>query len=64
MTGLYSDNRLVRPSGRMILYHLGELALRIGTMPDQPIVQITRGIQLHLLEPLNIGATQNRWPQT
>jgi hypothetical protein len=25
MSGLYPDNRRVRPTGRMIFYHLGEL---------------------------------------
>jgi transposase len=63
MAGLYPDNRRVRPTGRMILYHLGELTLRIGTIADQPIVQITRGVQLHLLELLGIEVTQTRWPQ-
>ncbi|WP_307791419.1 IS1634 family transposase [Streptomyces actuosus] len=64
MVGLYPDNRRVRPTGRMILYHLGELTLRIGTIADRPIVQINRGVQLHLLELLGIEVTQTRWPQT
>lgn len=64
MAGLYPDNRRVRPTGRMILYHLGELNLRIGNMTDPPTVQITRGVQLHLLELLGIEVTQTRWPQT
>ncbi len=42
MAGLYPDNRRARPTGRMILYHLGELTLRIGTITDPPMVQITR----------------------
>jgi hypothetical protein len=64
MIGLYPDNRRVRPTGRMILYHLGELTLRIGHATDPPTVQITRGIQLHLLDLLGIEVTQTRWPQT
>lgn len=64
MAGLYPDNRRVRPTGRMILYHLGELTLRIGNVTDPPTVQITRGVQLHLLDLLGIEVTQTRWPQT
>ncbi|GAA2284410.1 MULTISPECIES: IS1634 family transposase [Kitasatospora] len=64
MAGLYPDNRRVRPTGRMILYHLGELTLRIGNVTDPPTVQITRGVQLHLLELLGIEVTRTRWPQT
>jgi transposase len=64
MTGLYPDNRRVRPTGRMILYHLGELTLKIGNSLDPPTVQITRGVQLHLLDLLGIEVTQTRWPQT
>ncbi|MCX5342507.1 hypothetical protein [Streptomyces atratus] len=64
MTGLYPDNRRVRPTGRMILYRLGELNLRIGNVTDPPTVQITRGVPLHLLELLSVEITQTRWPQT
>lgn len=64
MVGLYPDNRRVRPTGRMILYHLSELTLRIGNVTDPPTVQITRGVQLHLLDLLGIEITQTRWPQT
>ncbi|MFE3881789.1 hypothetical protein ACFXPQ_02490 [Streptomyces lydicus] len=64
MAGLYPDNRRVRPTGRMILCHLGELNLRIGNVTDPPTVQITRGVQLRLLELLGIEVTQTRWPQT
>jgi hypothetical protein len=63
MTGLYPDNRRVRPTGRMILYHLGELNLRIGNVTDPPTVQINRGVQLHLLELLDTDIGQTRWPQ-
>ncbi|WP_277041161.1 IS1634 family transposase [Actinacidiphila oryziradicis] len=64
MIGLYPDNRRVRPTGRMVLYHLAELTLRIGNVTDPPTVQITRGVQLHLLELLGVEVTQTRWPQT
>lgn len=57
MTGLYPDNRRVRPTGRMILYHLGELALNIGTATDPPVLLITRGVQIHLLDLLGIEVT-------
>jgi hypothetical protein len=40
------------------------LALLIGNMTDPPTVQITRGVQLHLLETLGIEVTRTRWPQT
>ncbi|MFB7509978.1 hypothetical protein [Streptomyces broussonetiae] len=36
MSALYPDNRRVRPTGRMIFYHLGELTLRIGNSTDRP----------------------------
>jgi transposase len=64
MRGLYPDQRRVRPTGRMIFYHLGELTLRIGNTTDPPTVQITRGVQLHLLDLLDTDITQTRWPQT
>jgi transposase len=64
MSGLYPDNRRIRPTGRMIFYHLGELTLRIGNVTDPPTVQITRGVQLHLLDLLDTDIGQTRWPQT
>ncbi|GHD86266.1 hypothetical protein [Streptomyces naganishii] len=64
MAGLYPDNRRARPTGRMILYHLGELTLRIGTITDPPMVQITRGVQLHVLELLGIDVTRTHRPRT
>jgi hypothetical protein len=64
MVGLYPDQRRVRPTGRMIFYHLGELTLRIGSVTDPPTVQITRGVQLHLLDLLDTDITRTRWPQT
>jgi transposase len=56
MTGLYPDNRRERPTARMIFYHLGELDLATGTSDDPPqLLHITRGIQLHLLDLLEIN---------
>jgi hypothetical protein len=64
VAGLYPDNRRVRPTGRMVLYHLGELTLRIGHATEPPTVQITRGVQLHLLDLLDVDIRRTRWPQT
>jgi transposase len=64
MVGLYPDRRRVRPTGRMIFDPLGELTLRIGNTTDPPTVQITRGVQLHLLDLLETDITRTRWPQT
>jgi len=54
ITGLYPDNRRLRPTARIILFHLGELNLIGGNATDPPQVSITRGIQLHLLDLLDI----------
>jgi transposase len=64
MSGLYPDNRKVRPTGRMILYHLEDLTLRPGTTTDPPVILISRGVQAHLLELLGIDETRPRWPET
>lgn len=64
MSGLYPDNRKVRPTGRMILYHLDSLMLRPGTTTDPPAILINRGIQAHLLELLGIDETRPRWLET
>jgi transposase len=61
MAGLYPDNRRVRPTGRMILYHLEDLMLRPGTATDPPVILISRGVQAHLLELLGIDETRPRW---
>jgi len=56
MTGLYPDNRRERPTARMIFYHLGELDLATGPGSDPPhLLHITRGVQLHLLDLLEIS---------
>ncbi len=64
MSGLYPDNRRVRPTGRMTFYHTGELTLQIGNITDPPTVRITRGVQPHLLDLLDTDIGQTRWPQT
>jgi transposase len=64
MRGLYPDNRAVRPTGRMILYHLAGLRMRAGTTTDPPTILITRGVQAHLLELLGIDETRPRWLDT
>ncbi|MEV5596037.1 zeta toxin family protein [Streptomyces sp. NPDC052496] len=64
MSGLYPDNRRVRPTGRMIFYHFGELTLQVGNITEPPTAQITRSVQLHLLDLLDTDIGQTRWPQT
>jgi transposase len=64
MTGLYPDNRKVRPTGRMIHYHLDSLMLRPGTATSPPAILINRGVQAHLLELLGIDETRPRWLET
>ncbi|MGW3658737.1 hypothetical protein ACWD6R_24985, partial [Streptomyces sp. NPDC005151] len=64
MQGLYPGNQKVRPTGRMILYHPSDLQLRVTNATDPPVIAITRGIQLHLLDLLGLEPTQPRWPQT
>ncbi|MFJ7280217.1 IS1634 family transposase [Kitasatospora sp. NPDC098663] len=64
MRGLYPDNRAVRPTGRMIFYHLASLMIRPGTATSPPVVLINRGVQAHLLELLGIDETRPRWLET
>ncbi|MDF2255631.1 hypothetical protein [Streptantibioticus ferralitis] len=64
MRGLYPDNRAVRPTGRMIFYHLASLMIRPGTSTSPPVVLINRGVQAHLLELLGIDETRPRWLET
>jgi transposase len=64
MRGLYPDNRAVRPTGRMIFYHLADLTLRPATATDPPAILISRGVQAHLLELLGIDETRPRWLET
>ncbi|OIK23574.1 hypothetical protein [Streptomyces malaysiense] len=62
--GLYPDSRRVRPTGRMVFYHLGELTVRTGSATYPPAVAITRGVQLHLLDLLGVDIRRTRRPQT
>ncbi|MFS4098033.1 IS1634 family transposase [Streptomyces sp. AF1A] len=64
MPGLYPGNQTVRPTGRMILYHLSGLRLRVGHATDPPTIVINRGVQLHLLDLLGLEPTHPRWPET
>lgn len=64
MPGLYPGNQMVRPTGRMILYHLSGLRLRVGHATDPPTIIISRGVQLHLLDLLGLEPTHPRWPET
>ncbi len=60
MTGLYPDNRRLRPTGRMILSHLADLQMIPATATGPPIVRISSGVQAHLLELLGIDETRPR----
>ncbi|MFD7002175.1 hypothetical protein ACFWA5_39465 [Streptomyces mirabilis] len=64
MPGLYPGTQMVRPTGRMILCHLSGLRLRVGHATGPPTIVISRGVQLHLLDPLGLEPTQPRWPET
>jgi hypothetical protein len=64
MQGIYPGNKKVRPTGRMIVYHLSDLRLRVGSATDPPVIAITRGIQLHLLDILGLEPTHPRRPET
>jgi transposase len=64
MRGLYPGNQAVRPTGRMILYHLAGLRLRVGSATDPPTVVISQGVQLHLLDLLGLEPTHPPWPET
>lgn len=64
MRGLYPDNRAVRPTGRLIFYHLSSLRLRVGTATDPPTILIIRGVQAELLALLGIDETRPRWLET
>jgi transposase len=57
MTGLYPDNRRIRPTARMVLYHLSGLNLIVSHAADPPELWITRGVQIHLLDLLGINLT-------
>jgi transposase len=60
IVGLYPDNRRIRPTGRMILRTLASLTMTPATANSPPTIQITRGVQAHLLELLGIDETRPR----
>lgn len=60
MVGLYPDARRLRPTGRMILFHLADLQMVPATATGPPIVRISSGVQAHLLELLGIDETSPR----
>ncbi len=60
MTGLYPDNRRIRPTGRMILRTLSSLTMTPATANSPPTIRITRGVQTHLLQLLGIDQTRPR----
>jgi hypothetical protein len=64
MCGLYPDNRAVRPTGRIILYHLASLRMRVKTAIGPPAILINRGAQAHLLELFSVDETRPRWLDT
>ncbi|MFF4791500.1 hypothetical protein ACFY2M_17405 [Streptomyces sp. NPDC001276] len=48
----------------MILYHLSDPRVRVGSATHPPVISITHGIQLHLLDLLGLERTHHRWPET
>ncbi|QFQ99376.1 IS1634 family transposase [Streptomyces phaeolivaceus] len=64
MRGIYPGNQAIRPTGRMILYHLSGLRLRVGNATDPPTIVVSQGVQLHLLDLLGLEPTRPRWPET
>ena len=60
MVGLYPDARRLRPTGRMILFHLADLQMAPATATGPPTVRISSGVQAHLLELLGIDETRPR----
>jgi hypothetical protein len=63
MQGLCPGSQKVRPTGRVILYHLSDLRLRVSSATDPPVIAITRGIQLYLPYLLGLEPAHPRWPQ-
>ncbi|MFD7627402.1 hypothetical protein ACFV7Q_15420 [Streptomyces sp. NPDC059851] len=60
MPGLYPATQHVRPAGRMILCHLSGLRLRVVGATDPPIIVISCGVELHLLDLLGLEPTHPR----
>ncbi|WP_326770349.1 IS1634 family transposase (plasmid) [Streptomyces sp. NBC_01591] len=64
MPGIYPGRRRVRPTGRMILHHLGELQLRIRGATDPPTIILSQVVQVDLLDLLGLDVRRPRWLQT
>jgi transposase len=64
MPGIYPGRRRVRPTGRMILHHLGELQLRIRGATDPPTIILSRVVHVDLLDLLGLDVRRPRWLQT
>lgn len=56
MDGLYPGKR-IRPTGRTILLTLNEMTIQVGTATDPPLLTISQGSQIHLLDLLEIDLT-------
>ena len=57
MTGIYPENRPVKPTGRLILAALATMRLIPATRGQPPIIPRPRPNQLHLLQLLDIDPT-------
>lgn len=64
MHGPYPDSQKVQPTGRMVLYHQSDLRLRVTSATDPPVIAITRGIQLYLIDLLGLEPARPRRPQS
>ncbi|MFH9616310.1 DUF4277 domain-containing protein [Streptomyces pratensis] len=64
MPGIYPGRRRVRPTGRIILHHLGELQLRIRGATDPPTIILSQVVQVDLLDLLGLDLRRPRWLQT
>ncbi|WP_371628658.1 hypothetical protein OG892_06450 [Streptomyces sp. NBC_00341] len=62
--GIYRGRRRVRPTGRMILHHLGELQLRIRGATDPPTIILSQVVQVDLLDLLGLDVRRPRRLQT
>ncbi|MFD3820812.1 DUF4277 domain-containing protein [Streptomyces sp. NPDC058625] len=64
MPGIHPGRRRVRPTGRMILHHLGELQLRIRRATDPPTIILSQVVRVDLIDPLGPAVRRPRWLQT
>ncbi|WP_263973668.1 hypothetical protein [Streptomyces canus] len=42
---------------------MSDLLLRVGSVTNPPVIAITRGIQLHLLDILGLEPKHPGWPE-